>query len=132
MRIIQWVRSWVSESVAMQVADRSERHCVLIAEYVDDLTELVEKLRAEVARLAGPSPASDGLSLAVLRDQICRLEQITANHKASIVLARDAADARGKRIAVLESTVTELAERLAHFEDKFAARTDTLCAPSRN
>lgn len=138
-RFVKWLRAWVSGSVAVQVAERAERRCELVGEYVDDLTELVEKLRVDVILLAGPSPASDGLSLAVLRDQICRLEQIAANHKASLTMARDAADRRGKRIAELESLlnvtsghVSEVMARLAHLEDKLSARVDFLATPSRN
>lgn len=138
-RLLLWLRAWVSGSVAVQIAERAERHSDLIGEYVDDLTETVEKLKVDVILLAGPSPASDGLSLAVLRDQICRLEQIACNHKAALTMARDAADRRGKRIAELEALlnvtsghVSEMMARLAHFEDKFAARTNLLCEPSRN
>ena len=138
-RLMVWLRDWFMEPAALVVAQRAESHCVLVGDYADDLANEIEKLHCKLASMAGPSPASDGLSLAVLRDQICRLEQIAANHKAALTMARDAADRRCKRIAELESLlnvtsghVTELMMRLAHFEDKFAARTNVLCEPSRN
>ena len=138
-RCVAWLRAWLSGSIAVRIAERAERRIAVVGDDVDDLTQIVEKLQVDVILLAGPSPASDGLSLAVLRDQICRLEQIAANQKASLSMARDAADRRGKRIAELESLlnvtsghVSELMARLAHFEDKFASRVDLFATPSRN
>ena len=139
MRVFTWLRDWIGGAGAMVVAERAERHSELVGESVDDLTEIVQRLQVDVILFTGPSPESDGLSLAVLRDQICELQTIACNHKAALSMARDAADRRGKRIAELESLldvtsghVSEMMARLAHFEDKFAARVDVFATPSRN
>ncbi len=139
MRAFSWLRDWMAGSNAMVVAERAERHCELIGNLSDDLADSIETIHTRLLDLAGPSPASDGLSLAVLRDQICELQTIAQNHKAALSMARDAADRRGKRIAQLESLlnvtsghVSEMMARLAHFEDKFSARVDVFATPSRN
>lgn len=138
-RLILWLRDWFMEPAALVVAQRAESHCVLIGNCTDELSEQIEKLHRKLALLAGPSPASDGLSLAELRNQICDLQKTAQQHEAKLRACRDEADRRGQRIAELESLlnvqsqhVSELFAKVAHFEDKFAARTDFMCTPSLN
>ncbi len=136
MRVISWIRARYESTAALLLARRAYRVCKSAEAELESLhdrlgdtdhrvIQLRESFRSRINAIKGPSPASDGLSLAVLREQICRTEQRICNAHASIRVLRDSGENQARRIAALEA-------RLDGIEARFASHRSATSVPSWN